>query len=110
MSNDIFSKNGICVGQWDGAKVEDLRQELTRIKAALKTQETPDKIEPSGIPHQTQLPEDLHKFTAYLIWGCDTQQMCLVGSGANRLESVASIREFYANSIAKDALARHGEN
>lgn len=107
MSNDITSKQGTVVGQWDGKDVNTLKDELARIKKELQQQGSKDKVEPSGIPHQNQFPDDLKDFTAYLLWGCDQNSMCLVGSGANRLESVESIREFYASDVAKDALARH---
>lgn len=106
MSDDITSRSGTAVGQWDGKDVNDLKQELARIKRELISQGAGDKVEPKGVPHQEQMPEDLHDFTAYIIWACDQKSECLVGSGANRTESVASIREFYANDIAKDALAR----
>lgn len=103
MSNDITSRSGTVVGQWDGNDVLDLQNELARIKS-----DTPDeKVQPGGVPHQDQFPDDLKGFTAYILWGCDKGGTCLVGSGANRTESVESIREFYANDIAKDSIARH---
>ena len=110
MSDDIVSRGGAVTGRWNGEDVNALKDELARIKQDLQRQGSKDKIEPAGIPHQNQLPEDLQGFTAYLLWGCDRQGQCLVGSGANRVESVDSIREFYANSIAKDALARHQDS
>lgn len=106
MSNDITSRQGAVVGQWDGREVGALKAELARIKRELLSQGSGDKVEPQGVPHREQLPEDLREFTAYIIWACDQSGECLVGSGANRTESVESIREFYANEIAKDALAR----
>ena len=102
MSNDIVSRSGSVVGQWDGKDINDLQAELARIKREVQG----DKVEPTGVPHSDQLPDDLEGFTAYIIWGCDQNDTCLVGSGANRLETVESIREFYANDIAKDAIAR----
>ena len=107
MSNDIKSRAGEVVGQWDGADVSTLRTELERIKARFKTDGSKDRVTPEGIPHAQQLGE-LKGFTAYIIWACDRSGNCLVGSGANRFEHVDSIREFYANEIAKDASARHG--
>ena len=109
MSNDIVSKKGVVVGQWDGKDVNNLKDELARIKRELGAQGEGDKVEPAGVPHKNQLPDDLQNFTAYIIWANDEQNMCLVGSGANRTESVDSIREFYANDIAKDAIARKGD-
>ena len=107
MSNDIVSRQGAVVGQWDGNDVNALKDELARIRKEMQQQGSKDKVEPSSVPHQDQFPDDLENFTAYLLWGCDQNNMCLVGSGANRLESVESIREFYASDVAKDALARH---
>ncbi len=107
--NDITSKANNVVGQWDGADVNDLKVELMRVKKELREQESGDKVEVTGIPHRDQFPDDLKDFTPYLLWGCDKNGMCLVGSGANRTESVESIREFYANDIAKDALNRNRE-
>ncbi len=103
MSDDITSRSGAVVGRWDGQDVQALQQELARIKREVQG----DRVEPGGVPHRDQLPEDLRDFTAYILWGCDANGVCLVGSGANRTETVASIREFYANDIAKDAMARH---
>ena len=103
MSDDIVSRSGAVVGQWDGKDIKDLQEELARIRREVSG----DKVEPSGVPHQDQFPDDLKNFTAYILWGCDSNNVCLVGSGANRPESVESIREFYGNQIAKDAMARH---
>ena len=103
MSNDITARSGAVVGQWDGKDVNDLKQELARIK-----REVPDdEVRLEGVPHRDQFPDDLKDFTPYILWACDVSEVCLVGSGANRTEPVASIREFYANDIAKDAMARH---
>lgn len=103
MSDDIVSRSGAVVGRWDGRDVTTLQQELARIKREVQG----DRVEPGGVPHRDQLPDDLKDFTAYILWACDKNEVCLVGSGANRTETVASIREFYANDIAKDAMARH---
>ena len=106
MSDDIVTKAGKIVGQWDGRDAGDLKTELARVKQELRKAGSTDKVEVTGVPHRDQFPDDLKDFTPYLLWGCDKNNVCLVGSGANRLESVASIRDFYANDIAKDALAR----
>lgn len=103
MSDDIVSRSGAVVGRWDGQDVKTLQQELARIKREVQG----DRVEPDGVPHRDQLPDDLKNFTAYILWACDRNGACLVGSGANRTETVDSIREFYANDIAKDAMARH---
>ena len=103
MSDNIVARSGAVVGRWDGQDVKTLQQELARIK-----HEVPDdRVEPDGVPHRDQFPDDLKNFTPYILWACDRNEVCLVGSGANRTETVASIREFYANDIAKDAMARH---
>ena len=107
MSDDIVSRQGAVVGHWDGKSASTLKNELARVKQVLRKENSKDKVEPAGIPHQDQFPGDLKNFTAYLLWGCDQSGVCLVGSGANRLESVESLREFYAGDTAKDALARH---
>lgn len=102
MSNDITSRKGEVVGQWDGEDVNDLMKELARIKKELKG----DRVEHTGVPHKDQFPEDFIGFTAYVMWAVDKKDQCLTGSGANRIEPVAQIREFYANDIAKDAMGR----
>jgi len=107
MADDIVSESGKVVGSWDGRDVNTLMQELARIKNVLKVERANDKVTKFGIPHTDQFPDDLKEFTPYILWGCDTNGNCLVGSGANRIESVDSIREFYANDLAKDAMARH---
>ena len=66
-----------------------------------------DRVEHTGIPHSDQFPDDLKNFTAYILWGVDKNENVLVGSGANRIETVASIREFYANDDAKASIDRH---
>jgi len=107
MSNEIKSRSGEVVGHWDGEDVNELKQQLTAIKTKLRADVPRDSIDRMGIPHRDQFPEDLRDFTPYILWACDKNGVCLVGSGANRIESVESIREHYANSTARDALARH---
>ncbi len=102
MSNDIMSRKGEVVGQWNGNDVNELKNELARLKKELKG----DRVEYTGIPHKDQFPEDLQGFTAYIIWAVDKSENCLTGSGANRIEPIAQIREFYGNEIAKDAAGR----
>ncbi len=107
MSDNIISRNNHVVGNWDGTDAKNLRVELDRIKKQLRAERGADRVEPSGIPHKEQFPDDLKNFTPYILWGCDKKSICLVGSGANRLEAVETIREYYANDIAKDAMNRH---
>ena len=82
MSNDIVSRKGEVVGQWD---VNDLKDELARIKIELNG----DRVERIRVPHKDQFPEDLEGFTAYIIWAVDKKNQCLTGSGANRIEPIA---------------------
>jgi hypothetical protein len=105
MSNDIVSKNGEVVGQWDGESVESLKKILLSVRKDLKKNK--DKVEHTGIPHSDQFPDDLKNFTAYILWAVDKSGKVLVGSGANRTETVESIREFYANDEAKASIDRH---
>lgn len=107
MSDDIKTTTGNIAGQWDGRDVNDLKKELGRIKAVAREKASSDKVTRDGIPHADQFPDDLKAFTPYILWGCDVNGVCLVGSGANRTETVDSIREFYGNDVAKDAMARH---
>lgn len=107
-SNDIVSKSGNVVGQWDGRDVKELQASLVAIKRDLAKAKPRDAIDRDGIPHRDQFPEDLVGFTPYILWACDAKSVCLVGSGANRTETVASIRQHYGDETAKDALARHG--
>ena len=94
MSDDIISKNGGVVGQWNGESVADLQKELQKIKMDLRKQGKKDKVEHDGVPHSDQFPDDLKNFTAYILWAVDKSEKVLVGSGANRTETVESIREF----------------
>lgn len=48
MSNDIISRKGDVVGQWDGEDVNDLKNELKG-----------DRVEYTDVPHKDQFPEDL---------------------------------------------------
>src|SRR5688500_2067094 len=109
MSDEIKTQSGRVVGQWDGKDVKVLMKELERIRKMLKDEGTKDKLNCRMMPHYDQLPDDMKNFTAYQLWGCDPEGNVLVGQGANRLETVTKIREFYANDIAKDAAARHGK-
>ena len=105
MSNDIVSKKGDVVGQWNGECVDDLKKTLLSLRQTLR--KNGDKIEYTGIPHSDQFPYDLKNFTAYILWAVDKKGNVLVGSGANRIETVENIREFYANDEAKASLDRH---
>lgn len=94
MSDEIKTKAGVSVGHWDGSSVQDLQQELERIRQQLRESGSDDKLVPAGVPHRQQLPEDLHSFTAYPIWACDQQAHCLCGARANRVVSAEDVRQY----------------
>ncbi|MCB1789325.1 MAG: hypothetical protein KDJ27_07590 [Gammaproteobacteria bacterium] len=94
MSNEIKTSNGRTVGQWSGERAEDLVQELERIRGELQSQNAAERLVAKQMPHREQLPEDLHSFKAYHIWGCDRAGNCVVGTHANRIEPVDKVRTF----------------
>lgn len=94
MDNDIKTESGQVIGQWDGEKAEDLMRELQRILKMYRHSGSTETLNPRDMPHRHQLPEDLHTFKAYRLWGCDKQQICVVGTKADRLESVDKVRTF----------------
>ena len=94
MSDEIKTPSGEVVGRWDGKDVSDLQKELARIRREVGKDRSSDRLVPASIPHRDQLPVDLHKFTGYLIWGCDSSENCLCGANANRVVTVADVRRF----------------
>lgn len=94
MSDVITAQSGAQVGSWNGVDVKDLQKELSRIRQLLKDEGNVDKINAADMPHRDQLPEDLQSFTAYPIWGIDSQQNCLCGARANRVVSVEDVRQY----------------
>lgn len=94
MSNEIKTNAGRTVGQWSGETVQDLQMELTRIRETLRSENSSERLVAKQMPHRDQLPEDLHNFKAYHIWGCDQGGNCLVGTHANRVEPVDKVRTF----------------
>ena len=94
MSDEIKTKSGRVVGRWDGSNVRDLEKELDRIKRALRDEGTSDRVAPAGVPHSGQMPEELRKFNAYAVWGCDGSKQCLCGANANRIVSVEDVLRF----------------
>ncbi|MBX2868654.1 MAG: hypothetical protein KTR18_08265 [Acidiferrobacterales bacterium] len=91
--NAIKTQMGLSVGEWDGQDVEVLQAELDRIRAQ-NSLGTGDKLVVGGIPHRDQLPDDLQNFRAYPIWACDKANNCLCGARANRIVSVADVRQY----------------
>lgn len=94
MSNEIKTNAGRTVGQWSGENVEELQLELVRIREHLRSENSDERLVAKEMPHRAQLPEDLHNFKAYHIWGCDLGGNCLVGTHANRVEPVDKVRSF----------------
>ncbi|MFK7891172.1 MAG: hypothetical protein AB8B63_10195 [Granulosicoccus sp.] len=94
MSDEIKTQSGVMMGSWNGLKVDDLQNELARIRQELKSSGSNDKLVPADMPHRNQLPEDLRSFTAYPIWGYDTQDNCLCGARANRIVSAEDVRQY----------------
>lgn len=94
MNDEIKTDAGRVVGEWNGERVEDLRVELGRIWGVLRQEGARDRLVARQMPHRDQLPEDLHTFKAYHIWGCDRQSQCLVGTKADRVEDVEKVRTF----------------
>ena len=94
MSNDIKTTSGRKVGEWSGESALELQSELFRIKESLRSENSTDRLNAKEMPHREQLPEDLHNFKAYHIWGCDRGGQCLVGTHANRIEPLDKVRSF----------------
>lgn len=92
--DEIKTKNGKVVGSWDGKSVTELMAEIKRIKTALAGEGSTDTLVSKEMPHREQLHEDLKEFRAYHLWGCDLSGQCLVGTGANRLETVDKVLSF----------------
>lgn len=92
--NDIKTTSGRVVGSWNGNDVRDLMAEIERIKKLLHAEGAIDTIDSRQMPHREQLHEDLHDFRAYHLWGCDKRGECLVGTAANRIESMQKVLAF----------------
>lgn len=94
MQDEIKSESGSVLGQWNGQRAEDFMQELKRVMKALKDTGSQEKLNPKDMPHRDQIPEDLLTFKAYRLWGCDRNNVCVVGSKADRLEPVEKVRTY----------------
>lgn len=92
--DEIKTSNGRVVGSWDGKCVKELMDEIKRIKATMVKESASDSLISKEMPHREQLHDDLQTFKAYHLWGCDINGQCLVGSGANRIESVEKVLSF----------------
>jgi hypothetical protein len=92
--NEIKTSSGRVVGSWDGKCSKELMLEIQRIKVEMAKEGASDALISKEMPHRDQLHPDLHNFKAYHLWGCDVNGQCLVGSGANRIESVEKVLSF----------------
>ena len=94
MSDEIKTNVGRKIGEWSGMKVTDLQDEISRIRSILSSENSAERLIAKEMPHRDQLPKDLHTFKAYHIWGCDLEGNCLVGTHANRIESIEKVRTY----------------
>ncbi len=92
--DEIKTNSGRTVGSWNGDKVRDLMAEIARIKQVLQSEGASDSLESRVMPHREQLHGDLLQFKAYHLWGCDKHGECLVGTAANRVESIEKVLSF----------------
>ena len=92
--DEIKTSSGKVVGSWDGKCAKELMAELKRIREALAQEGSSDALVSKEMPHRDQIHEDLQNFKAYHLWGCDSNGQCLVGSGANRIETVEKVLSF----------------
>jgi len=94
MSDDIKTNSGRVVGRWSGDSAQELMGEIARIKQVLRQENSSEFLDSRAMPHREQLPRDLLDFRAYHLWGCDKRGACLVGTNANRIESVEKVLSF----------------
>lgn len=92
--DEIKTTSGRVVGSWNGERARELMTEITRIKQMLAQENASDTLDSRSIPHRDQLHPDLLNFKAYHLWGCDKHGECLVGTNANRIESVEKVLSF----------------
>ena len=92
--DEIKTQSGRVVGSWNGERVRDLMAEIARIKLMQQQDGISETLDSRAMPHREQLHADLMNFKAYHLWGCDKHGECLVGTGANRIESVEKVLSF----------------
>lgn len=92
--DEIKTSNGQVVGNWNGQCVKELMAEIKRIKTSMAKDGSSGALVSKEMPHRDQIHEDLKNFKAYHLWGCDVNGQCLVGSGANRIETVEKVLSF----------------
>lgn len=92
--DDIKTNSGRVIGSWNGQCVKELMAEVKRIKDVLAQEGSSEVLVSKEMPHREQLHDDLQNFRAYHLWGCDVNGQCLVGTGANRIESAEKVLSF----------------
>ena len=92
--DEIKTSSGKVVGSWNGGCAKELMNEISRIKKALTQESSADTLDSRSMPHREQIHSDLQNFKAYHLWGCDKNGQCLVGTGANRIESMDKVLSF----------------
>ena len=92
--DEIKTDSGRVVGSWNGECAKQLMSEIARIKQVLAHEKAVDTLDSRMMPHREQIHNDLQKFKAYKLWGCDKNGQCLVGGGANRIESIDKVLSF----------------
>ena len=92
--DEIKTSSGKIVGSWDGACAKQLMAEVVRIRKELASESSTETLDSRAMPHREQIHADLQNFKAYHLWGCDKNGQCLVGTGANRIESMDKVLSF----------------
>lgn len=92
--DEIKTSSGKVVGSWNGESAKDLMGEIARIRKVISQESSSDTLDSRTMPHREQIHNDLQNFKAYHLWGCDKNGQCLVGTGANRIESMDKVLSF----------------
>lgn len=92
--DEIKTSSGKVVGSWNGESAKDLMSEIARIRKVISQESSSDTLDSRTMPHREQIHNDLQNFKAYHLWGCDKNGQCLVGTGANRIESMDKVLSF----------------
>lgn len=92
--DEIKTSSGKALGNWNGECAKELMQEIARIKKVITQENLDETLDSRSMPHREQIHSDLQNFKAYHLWGCDKNGQCLVGTGANRIESMNKVLSF----------------
>lgn len=92
--DEVKTSSGKVVGSWNGESAKDLMSEIARIRKVISQESSSDTLDSRTMPHREQIHNDLQNFKAYHLWGCDKNGQCLVGTGANRIESMDKVLSF----------------